>query len=568
VPELGSLGSVRGALGNERPYREHEQPCSSPTTCAALDLGCSISNWFPLAYFKSEGNVAHVFISYVRENRDVVDRLASELRDRGVTVWLDRNNIYPGTRWRYAIRKAIQSGNFFIACFSKESNERDETHMNEELTIAIDRLRKRSPEKAWFIPVVINETQIPSRFISEVEELSDIQAIILHENWDAGIDRILRVLRYDDPVLARIWKLLEIFDGPFIDERRHAIEQLSGLGVAEKVVIVALIKAAKDKDLEIKKTSLEALGNIGPAAVDAVPALAAALKDPDQYVQRYAAEAIGKIGRGGVVGVPALTDALKNHPEDDIRKYAATALGRIGLGDAVPALAAALNDPDKDVQVCAAEALGNIGPAAADAVPALAAVLNDPKRYVDPRQHVQQSAADALGKIGPADAVPALVAAIKYSSGFLQYHAAEALGKIGPADADAVSALVAALNETNLVVQHYVAEALGNIGPAAANAVPALVAVLKSRDRKGRDRKGWAAEALGKIGPPALTALLTVLNDTNEELRVWAAIALGKIGPAAPMPRPPSSPRSSGQSDTSGSTPRRLGRLGRLPCPR
>jgi hypothetical protein len=23
VPELGSLGTVRGALGNERPYREH-----------------------------------------------------------------------------------------------------------------------------------------------------------------------------------------------------------------------------------------------------------------------------------------------------------------------------------------------------------------------------------------------------------------------------------------------------------------------------------------------------------------------------------------------------------------
>jgi hypothetical protein len=30
-----------------------------------------------------------------------------------------------------------------MACFSKEYNERDETYMNEELTIAIDKLRKR-----------------------------------------------------------------------------------------------------------------------------------------------------------------------------------------------------------------------------------------------------------------------------------------------------------------------------------------------------------------------------------------------------------------------------------------
>jgi hypothetical protein len=27
VPELGSLGSVRGALSNERPYREQGAPC-------------------------------------------------------------------------------------------------------------------------------------------------------------------------------------------------------------------------------------------------------------------------------------------------------------------------------------------------------------------------------------------------------------------------------------------------------------------------------------------------------------------------------------------------------------
>jgi hypothetical protein len=62
--------------------------------------------------------MAHVFISYVHENRDVVDKLAKELTNRGVVVWLDRSNIDPGARWRHAIKKAIQSGNFFMACFS------------------------------------------------------------------------------------------------------------------------------------------------------------------------------------------------------------------------------------------------------------------------------------------------------------------------------------------------------------------------------------------------------------------------------------------------------------------
>lgn len=108
----------------------------------------------------------HVFISYVRENGDLVDRLAGELKSRGVTVWLDRNDIEPGTRWRDAIKNAIRGGKFFLACFSREFSERDRSYMNEELTLAIDELRERPSSRIWFITVLINKTAIPSRRIS------------------------------------------------------------------------------------------------------------------------------------------------------------------------------------------------------------------------------------------------------------------------------------------------------------------------------------------------------------------------------------------------------------------
>jgi hypothetical protein len=94
----------------------------------------------------------------VQENGDVVDRLAAELKSRGVTVYLDKNDIEPGTRWREAIKNAICSGKFFIACFSKEYNKREENYMNEELPLAIDELRKRPSNRIWFIPIWINET--------------------------------------------------------------------------------------------------------------------------------------------------------------------------------------------------------------------------------------------------------------------------------------------------------------------------------------------------------------------------------------------------------------------------
>ena len=107
--------------------------------------------------------MAHVFISYVRENRDIVDRLAKELSSSGVTVWLDRTDIEHGPRWKDAIKRAIRSGKFFIACFSKEFNQRDRSHLHEELTIAIEELRARPSERTWFIPVLLNEALIPTK---------------------------------------------------------------------------------------------------------------------------------------------------------------------------------------------------------------------------------------------------------------------------------------------------------------------------------------------------------------------------------------------------------------------
>jgi hypothetical protein len=141
----------------------------------------------------------HVFISYVRENQDQVDRLCQDLERHGVNVWLDRNSIKPGARWKDAIREAIRQGDFFIACFSNEYTtrtviDRKKTHMNEELTIAIEELRQYDTSREWFIPILLSECDIPARSIGPGETLKDINWVTLSENWDAGIKRIVSVI--------------------------------------------------------------------------------------------------------------------------------------------------------------------------------------------------------------------------------------------------------------------------------------------------------------------------------------------------------------------------------------
>ena len=140
---------------------------------------------------KHARGMKHVFISYCRENMDAVDRLCENLTSRGIKVWLDRNALKPGTQWKPAIQQAIQHGDFFIACFSAEVNARNQTYMSEELKVAIEELHQRPVDKAWFIPVKLNECEIPDIDIGGGETLRDLQYINLHKNWDVGIQRLL-----------------------------------------------------------------------------------------------------------------------------------------------------------------------------------------------------------------------------------------------------------------------------------------------------------------------------------------------------------------------------------------
>ena len=140
---------------------------------------------------KHAREMKHVFISYCHENKADVDRLRQALAAHDIHIWINSDNIGPGTSWKPAIQQAIQHGDFFIACFSAEVNARSQTYMHEELTVAIEELHRRPVDKAWFIPVKLNECEIPDIDIGGDETLQDLQYVDLHENWDAGIQRLL-----------------------------------------------------------------------------------------------------------------------------------------------------------------------------------------------------------------------------------------------------------------------------------------------------------------------------------------------------------------------------------------
>jgi hypothetical protein len=145
----------------------------------------------------------HVFISYVREDAETVDKLAQQLRASGATVWLDRNEIAPGEDWQEAIRRAIETGTYFVAVFSFNYKERGRTHMNEELAIAIKELRKRPRQEAWFLPVLIDPDTIPNWEVDANRTLQSFQYIDLYDNWQAGVMALLETIAKAKPQFGR-----------------------------------------------------------------------------------------------------------------------------------------------------------------------------------------------------------------------------------------------------------------------------------------------------------------------------------------------------------------------------
>jgi len=142
--------------------------------------------------------MSHVFISYVRENQTEVSRLRRDLSRHHIDVWLDREQIEPGTIWKDAIRAAIRNGSYFIACFSGEYQSKIRSYMNEELTLAIEAIRQLPHGRTWFIPVLLSESDVPARDVGGGHTLLDFQWVPLYQNWEDGIKRIVSVINSDE----------------------------------------------------------------------------------------------------------------------------------------------------------------------------------------------------------------------------------------------------------------------------------------------------------------------------------------------------------------------------------
>lgn len=139
-----------------------------------------------------------VFISYVRENKEDIDKICTIFTENNIDYWIDKKDIDPGKFWKDAIKIAINDGAYFVACFSQEYNQRNMSYMNEELLEAVEIYRMKSYDSGWFIPIKMSECEIPSMDLGAGKSLQDIQYLNFYEDWNVEIDRLIDIIKKED----------------------------------------------------------------------------------------------------------------------------------------------------------------------------------------------------------------------------------------------------------------------------------------------------------------------------------------------------------------------------------
>ncbi|MEO1445644.1 MAG: toll/interleukin-1 receptor domain-containing protein, partial [Cyanobacteria bacterium J06635_11] len=122
------------------------------------------------------------FISYSRADAEVATRLAEQLREQGVNLWIDRLDIAAGDRWDSSIEEALQECPGLMVLLSKTSVASE--NVLDEVSYALE-------ENEKVIPILIEPCDIPFR-------LRRLQYIDLVEDYEKGVSRLLRDIGLSD----------------------------------------------------------------------------------------------------------------------------------------------------------------------------------------------------------------------------------------------------------------------------------------------------------------------------------------------------------------------------------
>ena len=134
-----------------------------------------------------------IFISYAKEDVDIVSNIAERLRNLGAEVWLDENKLEWSDMYESIIEEKITKAKRFVPIISQTTTKPGRRFFRKEWAMAIREMDYRYG-MPFFAPIVIDESDINSTLIPEPFRKAHIISIS-DENFEQEMKKLIRSFR-------------------------------------------------------------------------------------------------------------------------------------------------------------------------------------------------------------------------------------------------------------------------------------------------------------------------------------------------------------------------------------
>jgi|ERR1051326_1622564 hypothetical protein len=129
-----------------------------------------------------------VFIAYVQEDASFARKLYYEFAQRGFNTWLDKKKLLPGQNWPRAIESAIETADFFVPCFSRNSVSKRGVFQS-ELRYALECASRLPLDQMFIIPVRLDDCAVPRTLQGHIHYVD------LFPDWATGVETITAAMQ-------------------------------------------------------------------------------------------------------------------------------------------------------------------------------------------------------------------------------------------------------------------------------------------------------------------------------------------------------------------------------------
>jgi len=186
-----------------------------------------------------------VFLSYASQDAEAARRLSAALRLAGIEVWLDQSELRGGDAWDQSIRKQIKACSLFIPIISANTKIRAEGYFRLEWKLAVDRSDLIAAERAFLVPVVIDETTDTDALVPDKFRAVQWTRLPGGEAPPEFVQRISHLLSRDDYTsLRRPAAATPAAAGPQRAARRHTVFVTVGWVILLAVGAIVTVKVS------------------------------------------------------------------------------------------------------------------------------------------------------------------------------------------------------------------------------------------------------------------------------------------------------------------------------------